>query len=73
MENEKTEKKRVATEGLMWLLRGLAFTCQALKNTQADKTKELSVAFTEAYGTTLKQYHNFVVKGIFGVRVLPFS
>ena len=65
--NEKGEKKRVATEGLLWLLRGLDFTCKALQNAQAKQETELTDAFTNAYGVTLKQFHNFVVKGIFAV------
>jgi hypothetical protein len=68
VENEKGEKKRTATEGLMWLLRALSFTCKALQNSQASKTKELRVAFTESYEGTLKGFHNFVVRGIFSVR-----
>lgn len=68
VENEKTEKKRTATEGLLWLLRGLSFTCKALQYTQADKSKELAEGFITSYGETLKQFHNFVVKGIFSVR-----
>ena len=64
---EKAEKATTATQGLLWLLRGLEFTCKALQIAQADTSKELSAAFTEAYGVTLKQYHNFVVKGIFAV------
>ena len=68
MENEKNEKKRVATEGLLWLLRGLSFTCQALQNAQANLSEELSTAFTKSYENTLKKFHNFVVKGIFAVR-----
>ncbi|KAF5321621.1 hypothetical protein D9619_001486 [Psilocybe cf. subviscida] len=67
VENEKTEKKRTATEGLMWLLRGLSFTCKALQNTQANPKEELSPAFTKSYDETLKKFHNFVVKGIFAV------
>jgi len=68
VENEKTsDKKRPATEGLMWLLRGLSFTCKALQNAQATKTEELSAAFTKSYEGTLKKFHNFVVKGIFAV------
>ncbi|KAF7357841.1 Glycolipid transfer protein [Mycena venus] len=67
VENEKGEKKRTATEGLMWLLRGLSFTCKALQNAQANKTEELSAAFTKSYEGTLKKFHNFVVKGIFSV------
>jgi len=65
--NEKGEKKRVATEGLMWLLRGLSFTCKGLQATQANPNTELATAFTEAYGLTLKAFHNFVVKGVFSV------
>ncbi|EKM54727.1 uncharacterized protein PHACADRAFT_258755 [Phanerochaete carnosa HHB-10118-sp] len=67
VENEKGEKKRTATEGLLWLLRGLAFTCKALQIAQANKSTELSTAFSESYSATLKKYHNFVVKGVFAV------
>ncbi|KAJ7163048.1 glycolipid transfer protein [Mycena filopes] len=65
--NEAKEKKRPATEGLLWLLRGLSFTCTALQNAQADKGMELSAAFTKSYEVTLRKFHNFVVKGIFSV------
>ncbi|KAJ7162099.1 glycolipid transfer protein [Mycena filopes] len=65
--NEAKDKKRPATEGLLWLLRGLSFTCTALQNAQADKAAELSVAFTKSYEATLRKFHNFVVKGIFSV------
>ncbi len=51
----------------MWLLRGLSFTCKALQNAQANKSEELAAAFTKSYEVTLKKFHNFVVKGIFGV------
>jgi hypothetical protein len=70
VENEKAEKKRPATEGLMWLVRGLSFTCKALQNSQANKSEELTVSFNKSYEGTLKKYHNFVVKGIFSVRTL---
>jgi len=70
VENEKGEKKRKATEGLMWLLRGLQFTCKALQNVQANASEELSEAFSKSYEGTLKAFHNFVVKGIFAVRSL---
>ena len=67
VENEKGEKKRKATEGLMWLLRGLQFTCKALQNAQANASQELAEAFSKSYEGTLKAFHNFVVKGIFAV------
>ncbi|KAL8287466.1 hypothetical protein RQP46_003324 [Phenoliferia psychrophenolica] len=65
VENEKTEKKRTATEGLLWLLRGLKFTQIALARSQADKSEELTVSFTKAYEATLKKFHSFVVKPLF--------
>ncbi|KAK0195101.1 glycolipid transfer protein, partial [Armillaria mellea] len=67
VENEKGEKKKTATEGLMWLLRGLSFTCKALQNAQLKKDEELSVAFSKSYELTLKKFHNFVVKGVFSL------
>ncbi|KAG0657284.1 hypothetical protein C6P46_006568, partial [Rhodotorula mucilaginosa] len=67
VENEKGEKKRTATEGLLWLLRGLKFTQVALARSQADKTEELSVSFSKSYEETLKKYHSFVVKPIFAL------
>lgn len=71
VENEKGEKKRTATEGLLWLLRGLKFTQIALARSQADKSEELTVSFTKAYEATLKKFHSFVVKPLFSVRALP--
>ena len=68
VENEKGEKKRTATEGLMWLVRGLSFTCKALQITQANQSSELAVAFSQSYEGTLKKFHNIIVKGIFAVR-----
>jgi len=67
VENEKGEKKRKATEGLLWLLRGLSFTCKALQNAQADASEELAEAFRKSYDVTLKTFHNFVVKGVFSI------
>src|SRR6266850_3129250 len=71
VENEKGEKKRKATEGLMWLLRGQQFTCKALQNAQASASMELVEAFGKSYEVTLKRHHNFLVKGVFSVG--PFS
>jgi hypothetical protein len=67
VENEKGEKKRKATEGLLWLLRGLQFTCKALQNALENASEELAEAFRKSYEGTLKTFHNFVVKGIFAV------
>jgi hypothetical protein len=70
VENEKGEKKRTATEGLMWLLRGHSFTCKGLQNLQANPTEEVAAGFGKAYEVTLKPFHNFVVKGVFSVSPL---
>jgi hypothetical protein len=72
VENEfKTGKKRPASEGLMWLLRGLAFTRLGLQNTlgkDGQAPQELSVGFTNSYEATLKKHHNPFVKAAFSVR-----
>lgn len=73
VENEKGEKKRKATEGLMWLLRGLKFTCKSLQITQENASEELAEAFRKSYEDNLKAFHNFVVKGIFAVGSLSTS
>ncbi|KAF9228875.1 het-c2 protein [Gyrodon lividus] len=67
IQNEQSDKKRSATEGLMWLLRGLSFTHQALHAAQSDPNTELAKAFTKGYQGSLKQYHNFVVQGVFSL------
>ncbi|KAF1850506.1 glycolipid transfer protein [Cucurbitaria berberidis CBS 394.84] len=63
--NELKEKKHTATEGLVWLNRGLDFTAQALRHNITNPSKELSDSFRDAYGNTLKPHHSFVVKPLF--------
>ncbi|KAJ5220188.1 HET-C protein [Penicillium chermesinum] len=63
--NELKTKKHTATEGLLWLVRGLDFTAQALRHNINNAASELSVSFREAYGGTLKPHHSFLVKPIF--------
>jgi len=63
--NELKEKKHTATEGLVWLNRGLDFTAQALRHNLTNPTKELADSFREAYAGTLKPHHSFVVKPLF--------
>ena len=50
--------------------RGLQFTSLALRRSQDNPSEELSVSFTKAYEGSLKQYHSFVVKPLFGVSTL---
>jgi len=63
--NELKAKKHTATEGLVWLVRGLDFTGIALSQNVATSSEELSTSFRNAYGSTLKPYHSFMVKPIF--------
>ncbi|GAA5853241.1 hypothetical protein JCM5353_001925 [Sporobolomyces roseus] len=67
VDGEKTEKKKTATEGLLWLIRGLKFTQTALQRSQANKQEELNTSFQGAYEVTLKQYHSFVVRPVFSL------
>ncbi|EPE28491.1 Glycolipid transfer protein, GLTP [Glarea lozoyensis ATCC 20868] len=62
---ELATKKHVATEGLVWLVRGLDFTALALTQNLSTPTEELSASFRAAYGGTLKPHHSFMVKPIF--------
>ncbi|CAG8643197.1 9310_t:CDS:2 [Acaulospora morrowiae] len=72
--NEQGEKKRIATEGLLWLKRGLEFTSVALRRSKSNKDEELSASFTQAYGLTLKKHHSFVVRPVFGLamKAVPY-
>lgn len=62
-------QKRTATEGLLWLTRGLNFTCTALRSSHDNASEELSASFNKSYEGTLKKHHSFVVRPLFAVRV----
>ncbi|TXT09150.1 hypothetical protein VHUM_02624 [Vanrija humicola] len=59
------QKDRVATDALMWLLRGLKFTALGLRHNVDVETEELSVSFTKAYEGSLKKYHGMMVRPVF--------
>lgn len=63
--SEANTKDKKATQGLLWLLRGLEFTAKAMRETLDNPLKELTVTFTDAYTKTLSQYHGMLVKPIF--------
>ncbi|KAJ2062289.1 hypothetical protein GGI17_002527 [Coemansia sp. S146] len=64
---EAGTKDRKATQGLLWLKRGLEFTAQGLSRSLANATEELAASFRQAYEVTLKPLHGFVVKAAFNV------
>lgn len=63
--SEAGSKTKTATQGLLWLSRGLQFTAQAMRETVSNPTKELTVTFTDAYTQTLSKFHGMLVKPIF--------
>ncbi|KAI7881968.1 glycolipid transfer protein [Lichtheimia hyalospora FSU 10163] len=67
MAAEAPQKKRVATEGLLWLSRGLDFTAQALRRSIENPEEELNVSFTKAYEATLRKHHNMMVRPVFAL------
>ncbi|KAK5192098.1 hypothetical protein LTR47_003555 [Exophiala xenobiotica] len=70
-----TPKSHKATEGLLWLVRGLDFTAQSLRAdltnnaavspTETKPNKELADGFRAAYKNTLAPHHGFLIKPIF--------
>ncbi|AXA48244.1 glycolipid transfer protein HET-C2 [Malassezia restricta] len=59
------DKKRTATEGLLWLLRGLEFTAKALRFSLDNQNEELATSFTKAYEQTLRKHHSILVRPVF--------
>jgi hypothetical protein len=65
VKSELASKKHAATEGLLWLNRGLHFTSLSLRQNVSNPSQELSESFRSAYTNTLKPHHSFMVKPIF--------
>lgn len=64
---ERADKQSTATDGLLWLKRGLDFTAQGLRRNVQDPTEELSKSFNKAYENTLYKYHSFMVRPVFSL------
>ncbi|TPX72355.1 hypothetical protein SpCBS45565_g00439 [Spizellomyces sp. 'palustris'] len=62
---ERAEGKKTATEGLLWLKRGLEFTAKGLRRNLDDKKEELNTSFSKAYEATLSKFHSFMVRPVF--------
>jgi hypothetical protein len=75
VKTELASKTHKATEGLLWLTRGLDFTAQALRSdlttnasvkpTEQKPTKELADGFRASYKNTLAPHHGLLIKPIF--------
>nr|XP_015213024.1 PREDICTED: pleckstrin homology domain-containing family A member 8 isoform X1 [Lepisosteus oculatus] len=55
-----------ATEALLWLKRGLKFLKEFLSEVNRGE-KDIHTALNNAYGKTLRQYHGWVVRGVFAL------
>ncbi|KAK9356530.1 glycolipid transfer protein domain-containing protein [Lipomyces doorenjongii] len=62
--SEKVDKNKTATQGLLWLTRGLHLTAVALRK-NIESTEELNESFTKAYSETLIKFHSMVVRPVF--------
>jgi hypothetical protein len=75
VKTELASKTHKATEGLLWLTRGLDFTAQALRSdlttnasvkpTEQKPNKELADGFRASYKNTLAPHHGLLIKPIF--------
>ncbi|SCU93024.1 LAME_0F02388g1_1 [Lachancea meyersii CBS 8951] len=63
--SERGSGHKSASEGLLWLNRGLQFTAQALRETVDHPELELTKTFTDAYNKTLTKYHGMLVRPVF--------
>ncbi|KAI7893052.1 glycolipid transfer protein domain-containing protein [Mucor mucedo] len=61
MANEAHQKKRLATEAVVWLKRGLDFTARSLMHSLDHPAEELATSFRMAYDATLRPYHSFIL------------
>uniref|UniRef100_A0A7E4UPN8 GLTP domain-containing protein n=1 Tax=Panagrellus redivivus TaxID=6233 RepID=A0A7E4UPN8_PANRE len=73
--NDHDGKFGYATEGLLWLKRGLEFMLNFLRllvegyRENKAKTENMTPALKQAYTNSLKRHHNFIAKQLFNVVV----
>ncbi|EJF64353.1 glycolipid transfer protein [Dichomitus squalens] len=62
--------ERHGTACLVRLVRGLWFTCEALRNMQQDRNAELHVCFRRSFDVVLKPRLSFVVRSVVSVAIM---
>ncbi|RPD64080.1 glycolipid transfer protein [Lentinus tigrinus ALCF2SS1-7] len=67
--HERKNGHRDGTASLVRLIRGLWFTCEALRNMQEDRNAELHVCFRRSYDAILKPRLSFVVRPVVSVAI----
>ncbi|MFT7805398.1 pleckstrin homology domain-containing family A member 8 isoform X1 [Arapaima gigas] len=66
LEMQEAQVRNSATEALLWLKRGLWFLKEFLSEVNSGQ-KDVHAALNSAYGKTLRQYHGWVVRGVFAL------
>ncbi|XP_023658298.2 pleckstrin homology domain-containing family A member 8 isoform X1 [Paramormyrops kingsleyae] len=66
LETEVAQVRNSATEALLWLKRGLKFLKEFLWEVKQGE-RDIPGALNNAYGKTLRQYHGWVVRGVFAL------
>ncbi|XP_072431120.1 pleckstrin homology domain-containing family A member 8 isoform X2 [Chiloscyllium punctatum] len=73
LETDEATVRNSATEALLWLKRGLKFLKGFLEEVNNGE-KDIQKALNTSYSRTLRQYHGWVVRGVFALalRAAPF-
>ncbi|XP_028837111.1 pleckstrin homology domain-containing family A member 8 [Denticeps clupeoides] len=66
VKTDVAQVRNSATEALLWLKRGLKFLKEFLSEVNAGE-RDIHGALNSAYGKTLRQYHGWVVRGVFAL------
>lgn len=66
VQTDVAQVRNSATEALLWLRRGLKFLKEFLSEVNAGE-QDIQGALSNAYGKTLRQYHGWVVRGVFAL------
>ncbi|XP_030636959.1 pleckstrin homology domain-containing family A member 8 [Chanos chanos] len=66
VETDVAQVRNSATEALLWLKRGLKFLKEFLSEVNAGE-RDIHGALNKAYAKTLRQYHGWVVRGVFAL------
>ncbi|KAM4688614.1 pleckstrin homology domain-containing family A member 8 [Discoglossus pictus] len=66
VDTNMAQVRNSATEALLWLKRGLKFL-HAFLSEVMNGENNIQTALSNAYGKTLRQYHGWVVRGVFAL------
>ncbi|KAM0753883.1 glycolipid transfer protein, partial [Meredithblackwellia eburnea MCA 4105] len=69
VQGESRERRKLATEALLWIFRGLKFTAMALRRNLDMEDEELSDSFTFAWQAEYSKYFNFLIRPLFKLMV----